>query len=282
VDTPRPSPRTNRTPRVPHPVLIGHAASLTVASLVATVTRLATGLLLGERGVRRVQARATAQSFYAPLAYGSNGAALLPAALALPIAADADAGRAPSLAHAALRRDHALAAAFQLLQRLLRRACADTRARPAPAARRRPLGTEASRSMVQGHATYTARGRAGGARRGARGASNEPPSTEIESATLRENSPFNDKHLRVADRSHGTAHRPARRWCRWSRCFTLEPPAGLGAVASHLSPSHLSPSHLSPRWASRGAVGGRRARPVRGLVDVADLHARRRPIRHST
>jgi len=28
VDTPRPSPRTNRTRRVPHPVLIGHAASL--------------------------------------------------------------------------------------------------------------------------------------------------------------------------------------------------------------------------------------------------------------
>ena len=29
ADTPRPSPRTNRTRRVPHPVLIGHAASLT-------------------------------------------------------------------------------------------------------------------------------------------------------------------------------------------------------------------------------------------------------------
>jgi len=29
VDTPRPSPRTNRTRRVPHPALIGHAASLT-------------------------------------------------------------------------------------------------------------------------------------------------------------------------------------------------------------------------------------------------------------
>ena len=29
MDTPRPSPRTNRTRRVPHPVLIGHAASLT-------------------------------------------------------------------------------------------------------------------------------------------------------------------------------------------------------------------------------------------------------------
>jgi len=29
VDTSRPSPRTNRTRRVPHPVLIGHAASLT-------------------------------------------------------------------------------------------------------------------------------------------------------------------------------------------------------------------------------------------------------------
>ena len=26
MDTPRPSPRTNRTRRVPHPVLIGHAA----------------------------------------------------------------------------------------------------------------------------------------------------------------------------------------------------------------------------------------------------------------
>ena len=32
MDTPRPSPRTNRTPRVPHPVLIGHPASLTPAS----------------------------------------------------------------------------------------------------------------------------------------------------------------------------------------------------------------------------------------------------------
>ena len=28
MDTPRPSPRTNRTRRVPHPVPIGHAASL--------------------------------------------------------------------------------------------------------------------------------------------------------------------------------------------------------------------------------------------------------------
>jgi hypothetical protein len=31
VDTPRPSPRTNRTRRVRHPVLIGHAASLSQA-----------------------------------------------------------------------------------------------------------------------------------------------------------------------------------------------------------------------------------------------------------
>ena len=31
MDTPRPSPRTNRTRRVPHPVLIGHAASLIAA-----------------------------------------------------------------------------------------------------------------------------------------------------------------------------------------------------------------------------------------------------------
>ena len=31
MDTPRPSPRTNRTRRVPHPVLIGHAASLSQA-----------------------------------------------------------------------------------------------------------------------------------------------------------------------------------------------------------------------------------------------------------
>jgi hypothetical protein len=29
-DTPRPSPCTNRTRRVPHPVLIGHAASITL------------------------------------------------------------------------------------------------------------------------------------------------------------------------------------------------------------------------------------------------------------
>jgi len=32
VDTPRPSPRTDRTRRVPHPVLIGHAASLSQVS----------------------------------------------------------------------------------------------------------------------------------------------------------------------------------------------------------------------------------------------------------
>jgi len=31
VDTPRPSTRTNRTRRVPHPVLIGHVASLSQA-----------------------------------------------------------------------------------------------------------------------------------------------------------------------------------------------------------------------------------------------------------
>ena len=33
MDTPRPSPRTNRTRPVPHPVLIGHAASLSQASI---------------------------------------------------------------------------------------------------------------------------------------------------------------------------------------------------------------------------------------------------------
>ena len=33
MDTPRPSPRTNRTRRVPHPVLIGHAASLSQVRL---------------------------------------------------------------------------------------------------------------------------------------------------------------------------------------------------------------------------------------------------------
>jgi len=33
VDTLRPSLRTNRTSRVPHPVLIGHAASLSQAAL---------------------------------------------------------------------------------------------------------------------------------------------------------------------------------------------------------------------------------------------------------
>ena len=32
MDTPRPSPRTNRTRRVPHPVLIGHAASVSQAA----------------------------------------------------------------------------------------------------------------------------------------------------------------------------------------------------------------------------------------------------------
>ena len=34
MDTPRPPPRTNRTRRVPHPVLIGHAASLSQALVV--------------------------------------------------------------------------------------------------------------------------------------------------------------------------------------------------------------------------------------------------------
>jgi hypothetical protein len=33
VDTPRPSPRTNRTRRIPHPVLIGHAARFLALAL---------------------------------------------------------------------------------------------------------------------------------------------------------------------------------------------------------------------------------------------------------
>jgi len=36
VDTPRPSPRTNRTRRVPHPVLIGHAAPAGIVTLART------------------------------------------------------------------------------------------------------------------------------------------------------------------------------------------------------------------------------------------------------
>jgi len=42
VDTPRPSPRTNRTRRVPHPVLIGHAASLSQDAHDPSLLRLRT------------------------------------------------------------------------------------------------------------------------------------------------------------------------------------------------------------------------------------------------
>jgi hypothetical protein len=45
VDTPRPSPRTDRTRRVPHPVLIGHAASLTPSTM--------SGATAAPRGVPR-------------------------------------------------------------------------------------------------------------------------------------------------------------------------------------------------------------------------------------
>jgi hypothetical protein len=40
VDTPRPSPRTNRTRRVPHPVLIGHTASLSQERARANLERI--------------------------------------------------------------------------------------------------------------------------------------------------------------------------------------------------------------------------------------------------
>jgi len=54
VDTPRPSPRTNRTRRVPHPVLIGHAASLSQVkgAMQERIARLAS-LLMHERAARR-------------------------------------------------------------------------------------------------------------------------------------------------------------------------------------------------------------------------------------
>jgi hypothetical protein len=44
-DTPRPSPRTNRTRRVPHPVLIGHAASLSQVRRTALALRAARAFL---------------------------------------------------------------------------------------------------------------------------------------------------------------------------------------------------------------------------------------------
>jgi hypothetical protein len=49
VDTPRPSPRTNRTRRAPHPVLIGHAASLTPYALTQVLER--TSVLVTPEGV---------------------------------------------------------------------------------------------------------------------------------------------------------------------------------------------------------------------------------------
>ena len=56
MDTPRPSPRTNRTRRVPHPVLIGHAASLTPQERTERFDRQleaeAAERARGDRGVR--------------------------------------------------------------------------------------------------------------------------------------------------------------------------------------------------------------------------------------
>jgi hypothetical protein len=48
VDTPRPSPRTNRTRRVPHPVLIGHAASLSQERISTSRREAATAQLFAE------------------------------------------------------------------------------------------------------------------------------------------------------------------------------------------------------------------------------------------
>jgi hypothetical protein len=67
MDTPHPSPRTNRTRRVPHPVLIGHAASL---SQVANATAAAAE----ERDF------AAAQDALAKLAALARSASLLQAA----------------------------------------------------------------------------------------------------------------------------------------------------------------------------------------------------------
>ena len=51
-DTPRPSPRTNRTRRVPHPVLIGHAASLTSYKSDTPARRVLRRRAVGQRGAR--------------------------------------------------------------------------------------------------------------------------------------------------------------------------------------------------------------------------------------
>jgi len=48
VDTPRPSPRTNRTRRAPHPVLIGHAACPTARTGFLRDEHRAAWLLFGE------------------------------------------------------------------------------------------------------------------------------------------------------------------------------------------------------------------------------------------
>jgi hypothetical protein len=52
VDTPRPSPRTNRTRRVPHPVLIGHAAVAadTISEDVLAAMRQLVDTVVGQMG----------------------------------------------------------------------------------------------------------------------------------------------------------------------------------------------------------------------------------------
>ena len=59
MDTPRPSPRTNRTRRVPHPVLIGHAAQQgTHEELIADEGGLYAGLWRAQERAQEPGARA--------------------------------------------------------------------------------------------------------------------------------------------------------------------------------------------------------------------------------
>ena len=60
MDTPRPSPRTNRTRRVPHPVLIGHATSLLTADAPAAAAPAQRPARAGDAQVYKATADAEA------------------------------------------------------------------------------------------------------------------------------------------------------------------------------------------------------------------------------
>ena len=91
METPRPSPRTNRIRRVPHPVLIGHAASLTSFELLPTLGALERASVLpakddagagvagavGRRMICRARAPPRVPTAAPPLAAGSGAKGVL-------------------------------------------------------------------------------------------------------------------------------------------------------------------------------------------------------------